>query len=63
MRGNTYFPIESMRFRCPVFTTAKKLPGSYTIAKSRNFPEEQKKNELAPFTWKLTDFFNSVLTS
>lgn len=29
-----------------MFTTAKGLPGSYTIAKLRNFPEEQKKKKL-----------------
>lgn len=42
MRAN-YFPTGSMCFRCPMFTTAKGLPGSYTIAKAKNFPEEQKK--------------------
>lgn len=44
MRAN-YFPTKRMCFRCPMFTTAKGLPGSYTITKPRNFPEEQKKKK------------------
>lgn len=48
-----FFPWKSKYFRCLEFKIVRGLPGSDRIAKPGNFPEEQKKNYLAPTLWKL----------